>query len=149
MGVILNIDTSSKFCSVSAAMHGEIIFGIESAEEMDHSKTLAQFVKKALSKLKEKGLKLDAVAVVQGPGSYTGLRIGLSLAKGLSFSMNIPLITLSSLEVLTVRAIFSYPEIEGDELIIPMLDAGRMEVYTGLYDCSLNKLIDEIENMLV
>ena len=143
MANILNIDTSSKFCSIALSVDGEIAFGLESSNEMDHSSTLAPFVDQAIQFLKERDLKLEAVAVAYGPGSYTGLRIGLSLAKGLAYSFDIPLITLSSLEIMAVRAIFSYPDIQGNEIIVPMMDAGRMEVYAGIYDCALSSLDEE------
>lgn len=143
MATILNIDTSSKYCSVGLAIDGEIVFGKESSKEMDHSSSLAVFVEDAMEFLKGKDGKLDAVSVVSGPGSYTGLRIGLSLAKGLAYSQDIPLISLSSLQIMTVRAIFCYHEFEGDEIIIPMIDAGRMEVYMGIYDSALNSLIPD------
>ena len=140
MAVILNIDTSSSICSVALAIDGEIQVGLESAKSMDHSTSLAPFVEKCLEYLKERNEKLDAVSVSSGPGSYTGLRIGLSLAKGISFGMDIPLITISTLEILAVRAIFSYPEFSGEEIIIPMMDARRMEVYSAVYDSSLKLL---------
>ena len=143
MAIILNIDTSSKFCSIALAKEGEVIFGYESSNEMDHSKTLAPFVKKAMDFLEDHNLKLAAVSVITGPGSYTGLRIGLSLAKGLAYSLDIPLITLSSLQVIAVSAIFSDPEFRGEELIVPMMDAGRMEVYTAVFDSALNLIKEE------
>lgn len=143
MANILNIDTSSSQCSVCVAKDGEVILGYESSNKMDHSVTLAPYVEKCLNYLRDNKEKLEAVSVSNGPGSYTGLRIGLSLAKGLCYGLNIPLITIPSLEVLTVRAIFSYPDIMGDEVIVPMIDARRMEVYTGIYDCGLNKKIND------
>lgn len=142
MAIILNIDTSAKFCSVAVAQDGEVIFGKESGKEMDHSVSLAPFVKDALDFLEKHNLKLDAVSVAEGPGSYTGLRIGLSFAKGLAFSRDIPLITVSSLEVMAVRAIFAVEDFQGDEIIVPMMDAGRMEVYSAVYDSAL-KLFEE------
>ena len=138
MANILNIDTSSSICSVAVAIDGEIAFGLESSKKMDHSTSLAPFVEKCMDFIKDKELKLDAVCVSNGPGSYTGLRIGLSMAKGIAFGLDIPLITLSSLEVMAVRAIFSYHDFNGDEYIIPMIDARRMEVYTGVFDSALN-----------
>ena len=138
MATILNIDTSSSICSVALAREGETILGFESSQKMDHSSSLAPFVEKCLEYLRSRNEKLDSVSVTSGPGSYTGLRIGLSLAKGLAFGLDIPLITISALEVMTVRAIFSYPEFSGNELIVPMMDARRMEVYTGTYDSALN-----------
>lgn len=138
MANIFNIETSSLQCSVSIAKDGETIFGFESSKEMDHSVSLAPFIEKCLDFLKDRKETLDAVSVSNGPGSYTGLRIGLSMAKGIAFALDIPLITLSSLEILAVRAIFTYPDFEGDELIVPMIDARRMEVYTAVYDSGLN-----------
>lgn len=138
MANILNIDTSSSICSVALSIDGEIVKGLESSKKMDHSISLAPLVENCLDWLKDKKQKLDAVSVTSGPGSYTGLRIGLSLAKGLSFGLDIPLISLSSLEVMAVRAIFSYPDFSGNEIIVPMIDARRMEVYTGVFDSGLN-----------
>lgn len=143
MAKILNIDTSSKICSVSLSIDGEIVIGLESSNLMDHSISLAPFIEKCFDYLREEKIKLDAVSVVYGPGSYTGLRIGLSMAKGITFGLDIPLITLSSLEVMAVRAIFTYPDFQGDELIVPMIDARRMEVYTGIFNSSLDKVKKE------
>lgn len=143
MALILNIDTSSSICSVSLAKDGENIKGYESANPMDHSSSLAPFVDKCLSYLREKNLALEAVSVSDGPGSYTGLRIGLSLAKGVAFALDIPLITISTLKVMATRAIFTFENFMGDELIIPMIDARRMEVYTAVYDSALNELMKQ------
>lgn len=138
MATILNIDTSGSICSVALAKDGEIVLGFESDTKMDHSRTLAPFVDKCMNWVREKGEKLDAVSVVNGPGSYTGLRIGLSLAKGLCYGLDIPLIALSSLMVMGVRAVFSFSDFSGSETIVPMIDARRMEVYTCVLDSSLN-----------
>lgn len=140
---ILNIDTSSSICSVALAKDGEITMGLESSKKMDHSTSLAPFVEKCLDFLRERKEKLDAVSVTSGPGSYTGLRIGLSLAKGIAFGFEIPLITLSSLEVMAVRAIFTYPDFSGEEIIVPMIDARRMEVYTGGFNSNLKNIYPE------
>ncbi|MCH5234339.1 MAG: tRNA (adenosine(37)-N6)-threonylcarbamoyltransferase complex dimerization subunit type 1 TsaB [Muribaculaceae bacterium] len=140
---ILNIDTSSSICSVALAKEGEVVLGYESSKKMDHSTSLAPFVEKCLDFLRDRNESLDAVSVTSGPGSYTGLRIGMSLAKGIAFGLEIPLITLSSLEVMAVRAIFTYPGFSGEEIVIPMIDARRMEVYTGVFDSSLNLLEPE------
>lgn len=140
---ILNIDTSSNICSVALAKDGEILMGLESSQKMDHSTSLAPFVEKCMRYLRDRNLKLEAVSVTVGPGSYTGLRIGLSLAKGLAFGYEIPLITISTLEVMAVRAIFTYADFSGEELIVPMIDARRMEVYCGVYDSNLKMKIPE------
>lgn len=148
MAIILNIDTSSSNCSVALAVDGEIVLGFESANKMDHSISLASFVEKCIDYLRSRKEKLSVVSITNGPGSYTGLRIGLSLAKGITFGLGIPLITLSSLEVMTVRAIFTYPDFNGEELIVPMMDARRMEVYTGVYDSHLNLIRKETSLIL-
>lgn len=141
MAKILNIDTSTSLSSVALSIDGEITIGLESSVKLDHSASLASFVEECINYLKERNLKLDAVSVTAGPGSYTGLRIGLSMAKGIAFGFGIPLITLSSLEVMAVRAIFTFPEFEGYEKIVPMIDARRMEVYTGVYNSKLKSLM--------
>lgn len=141
MSVILNIDTTASVCSVAVSADGMIEFHIESEEPMQHASLLAGYVDRCLEHIARRGLKLDAVAVSNGPGSYTGLRIGLSLAKGLCFSLKIPLIAISTLEILAVKAMFGYRDAEGDEIIVPMIDARRMEVYTAAYDFVLNPII--------
>ncbi|MBD5271910.1 MAG: tRNA (adenosine(37)-N6)-threonylcarbamoyltransferase complex dimerization subunit type 1 TsaB, partial [Bacteroides sp.] len=93
-----------------------------------------------MEELKRKEDKLDAVAVSIGPGSYTGLRIGLSLAKGVAFSRDIPLIGVSTLQILAVKAMFRSFDFTGEELLVPMIDARRMEVFTGVYDFALNEV---------
>lgn len=143
MANILNIDTSGSQCSVALSKDGEIVVGLESSEKMDHSKTLGPFVKQCFDFLKQHEEKLDAVSVAFGPGSYTGLRIGLSMAKGIAFGLNIPLISLSTLEIMAVRAIFTYPDFNGDEIIVPMIDARRMEVYTAAFNSLLKDILPE------
>lgn len=142
MAVILNIETSSKICSVALSEDGQILFQLEDHEGQNHAVKLAPFVRRCLDELKSHGKKLDAVAVSNGPGSYTGLRIGLSMAKGLCFGLDIPLITLSTLEVLVVKAMFRSWDNQGDEIVIPMIDARRMEVFAGVYDLGLNELAE-------
>lgn len=132
--MILNIETSSKICSVALSEEGAVWYSRESDKEMDHSTKLAPFVEDCIRELEARGRNLEAVAVSIGPGSYTGLRIGLSLAKGLCFGRSLPLIGIPTLELLTVKAMFSCRDIEGDELYIPMIDARRMEVYTAVYN---------------
>lgn len=141
MSVILNIETSSEICSVAVSIDGEVDFHIESQEAMQHASLLAPYVENCMEHLERKGLKPDAVAVSIGPGSYTGLRIGLSLAKGLCFSQNLPLIGISTLELLAVKAMFSLRESEGDEIFVPMIDARRKEVYMAAYNCGLQEEI--------
>lgn len=143
MAIILNIETSSKMCSVALSKEGVIEFELDDKDGMNHAVKLAPFVERCMEELERKGEKLDAVSVSMGPGSYTGLRIGLSLAKGLAFSLGIPLIGLSTLQILTVKTMFRSMEWEGDEIVVPLMDAGRMEVYAGVYDFALKPLEKE------
>ena len=157
MATILNIETSAQMCSVAISQDGAIIHRLSEQEGMNHAKALAPFVEDCMNYLSDHKIELDAVAVSMGPGSYTGLRIGLSTAKGICFAKNIPLIGVSTLEIMAVGAMFKSYEWEGDELLVPMLDARRMEVFTAIYDFALNpivaphpKVIDEtsFENIL-
>lgn len=142
MSVILNIETSARICSVAVSMDGMIDFHIESEETMQHAALLAGYVERCLDHMARRELKLDAVAVSIGPGSYTGLRIGMSLAKGLCFAKDVPLIGVSTLELLAVKAMFGLRDSEGDEILVPMIDARRMEVYTAAYDFALNPVME-------
>lgn len=139
--MILNIETSSKICSVALCKEGEIYLNLVSDSDMEHSTKLAPFVEQCLSELSKRGEKLDAVAVSMGPGSYTGLRIGLSLAKGVCFGLDIPLIGIPTLEILAVKAMFSSFDLPEDVIFVPMIDARRMEVYTCAYDIRLNEVL--------
>lgn len=135
--MILNIETSSKFCSVALCESGAVYYSLKSDLEMDHSSKLAVFVDNCMAELKKRELKLDAVAVSIGPGSYTGLRIGLSLAKGLCFGLSIPMIGVSTLKILAVKAMFANRDFNENQLYIPLIDARRMEVYTAVLNNSL------------
>lgn len=130
MAIILNIETSTKNCSVCVSRDDEVVQLIELDEaNFSHAEKLHSFI---LEVLKNSGLSmkdLDAVAVSKGPGSYTGLRIGVSSAKGLCFALDVPLISISTLGSLA-RSI----SVQSDELIIPLLDARRMEVYSAVFD---------------
>jgi tRNA threonylcarbamoyladenosine biosynthesis protein TsaB len=140
MAVILNIETSTNVCSVALTAEGMVLCHREDFRGQNHATLLSGFIKDCLDYLNDKEMKLDAVAVSIGPGSYTGLRIGLSEAKGLCYGFNIPLIGIDTLKIMAVSVMFNHP-IEGDELFIPMLDARRMEVYTAVYDMALNPLV--------
>ncbi|OMQ11137.1 tRNA (adenosine(37)-N6)-threonylcarbamoyltransferase complex dimerization subunit type 1 TsaB [[Flexibacter] sp. ATCC 35103] len=132
MSFILNIETATKNCSVSIAKNGETIVCKEIAEEgYSHAEKLHVFIEEAIAEAGLNVQDLNAVAVSQGPGSYTGLRIGVSAAKGLCFALNIPLIAIDTLHTLASQAKVS----EGK--IIPMLDARRMEVYSEVFNAAL------------
>ena len=130
MNYILHIDTTTKKCSVALAQDGELMIQKELlSEEFSHSEQLHPFIEEVL---KESGLKLSslsAIAISKGPGSYTGLRIGVAAAKGLCFALDLPLIALNTLEIMVQPY-----EVSPYSFIIPMLDARRMEVYTAIFD---------------
>ncbi|WP_414000094.1 tRNA (adenosine(37)-N6)-threonylcarbamoyltransferase complex dimerization subunit type 1 TsaB [Flavobacterium sp. W1B] len=128
MSYILNIETSTKNCSVAVAKEGKTIVCKEIAEEgYSHAERLHVFIEESLKEARITYKDLTAIAVSQGPGSYTGLRIGVSAAKGLCFALGIPLIAVDTLQILAAQA--NIP----DGLIIPMIDARRMEVYSAIF----------------
>lgn len=132
---LLHLETSTKNCSVSISRNGEMLCLCEEYDDnYGHSEKLHQFISWTLEGAEISLQELDAVCVSKGPGSYTGLRIGVSAAKGLCFGLNIPLISLESLEILAQTQID-----KGFDLIIPVIDARRMEVYTAKFDSSGKK----------
>ncbi|MFG4002549.1 tRNA (adenosine(37)-N6)-threonylcarbamoyltransferase complex dimerization subunit type 1 TsaB [Flavobacterium aquidurense] len=132
MSFILNIETATKNCSVSIAKNGETIVCKEIAEEgYSHAEKLHVFIEEVIAEAGITVQDLIAVAVSQGPGSYTGLRIGVSAAKGLCYALNIPLIAVDTLQTLASQANVS------DGKIIPMIDARRMEVYSEIFTADL------------
>lgn len=132
MGVyILNIETSTKACSVALHKNGELIVSREDVTtNFSHSEKLLKFISKLFSDAKLSLSDLDAIAVSMGPGSYTGLRIGVSTAKGLCYGLDIPLISISTLKAMSFGMAL---EIKAD-LYCPMIDARRMEVYSAFFD---------------
>ena len=133
--IILHIETSTNVCSVALSQNSQCLFSKSNADGMNHAALLSVFIAEAFEVGKENEKTLDAVAVSSGPGSYTGLRIGVSTAKGLCYGLDIPLISVSTLKILTVQAL---NEIENKEnaLFCPMIDARRMEVYSAFYDAT-------------
>lgn len=136
MSCILHIETSTSVCSVSVSEDGLSVFSKEDHEGPSHAVSLGVFVDEALSFVDSHAMLLDAVAVSCGPGSYTGLRIGVSMAKGVCYGRNIPLIGIPTLEVLCVPVLL-YQELPDNALLCPMIDARRMEVYAAVYDRAL------------
>ena len=135
MTYILNLETATKNCSVSISQNGKTILCKEMAEEgYSHAEKLHVFIEECLKESNVTFKELSAIAVSQGPGSYTGLRIGVSAAKGLCFALDIPLIAIDTLQVLASQLSIS----EG--IIIPMIDARRMEVYSAIYNSKLDKI---------
>ncbi len=137
MAYILNIETATKNCSVAISKDGKTIICREIAEAgYSHAEKLHVFIEAVLSEVKITFKDLTAVAISQGPGSYTGLRIGVSSAKGLCFALGIPLIAIDTLAILAAQANIS------DGLIVPMIDARRMEVYSAIFNSKLAKIRD-------
>ena len=135
MALILNIETATKNCSVSLSNEGKTMVCKEIAEQnFSHAEKLHLFIAEVLSENNLKFSDLKAVAVSQGPGSYTGLRIGVSSAKGFCYALNIPLIAVDTLQLLAKQI-----QIEKG-IILPMIDARRMEVFTAFYDKNFNQI---------
>lgn len=141
MATILNIETSTDVCSVALTKDGHCIWDKEDHGDGHSSKAaelLPEFVDEAMEQLMSNE-KLDAVAISGGPGSYTGLRIGMSMAKGLAYGSDAKLIAVSSLEVMCVPILLGR-ELEDDALLCPMIDARRMEVFAAIYDRALTPI---------
>lgn len=156
MALILSIETGTDVCSVALANDGELMALRESDEGRDHAKKVALFVDELLRETGVQPSDLDAIAVGKGPGSYTGLRIGVSFAKGMCYALNIPLIAVGSLDALTEVAREDYDagilDIEEEEwakaYLCPMVDARRMEVYAEVFDNSGNSLSDLVAEVV-
>ncbi len=140
MPCILHIETSTSICSVASSVDGHVIFNKENKTGGSHASCLGLYMAEAVEFVRNKGLRPDAVAVSSGPGSYTGLRIGVSEAKGLCYGLGIPLIAVPSLKIMADAVIRS--GVEAD-FYCPMIDARRMEVYAVVYD----KQMDEIREV--
>ena len=140
MSCILHIETSTKVCSVALSQDGVLLTHAEDMEGPSHAVSCGKFVEEALSFAESHAIPLDAVAVSQGPGSYTGLRIGVSMAKGVCYGRGVPLIAVPTLQVLCVPLLIGKQELDADALLVPMIDARRMEVYSAVYDRSLHEI---------
>jgi tRNA threonylcarbamoyladenosine biosynthesis protein TsaB len=148
MALILNIETSTSVCSVALANNGQIICQKESNEEKSHAKLLTLFIDEVLKESATIFNQIDAIAVSKGPGSYTGLRIGVSVAKGLCYALGKPLIAINTLQLMCVGLV---RKVKSGEIIIentdtvvlvPMIDARRMEVYSALFTIKGEKIRD-------
>ena len=142
MACILHIETSTKVCSVAVSEDGKVIFEKTDQEGPSHAVSCGVFVDEALSFAESHAIPLDAVAVSEGPGSYTGLRIGVSMAKGVCYGRRVPLLSVSTLKLLCVPVLLFHEEIPEDALFAPMIDARRMEVYAAVYDRALKPVRD-------
>lgn len=143
---ILNIETATKNCSVALAKNGETILCKEISElGYSHAEKLHVFIEEVCNESSIQLKDLQAIAVSKGPGSYTGLRIGVSAAKGFCYALDIPLISVGTLAVLASQAVSIAKE---NDLIIPMIDARRMEVYSAIFNNKLEK-VREIEAQII
>ena len=138
MSCILHIETSTDVCSVALSQDGMCLMSKEDRNGPSHASVLAPFVEEALSFADSHAIPLDAVAVSKGPGSYTGLRIGVSTAKGVCYGRNARLIAIPTLELLCTPLLLYGEELPENALLCPMIDARRMEVYSALYDTGLS-----------
>ncbi len=148
MARILLIETSTSLCSVALCEDGRVLSSRQSSQPRSHASMTAVFIKELLGEQAMLAADLDAVCLSAGPGSYTGLRVGSSTAKGLCFACNIPLLAVGTLEVLANQAIANDlvpPEVDR---IVPVLDARRMEVYTAVYD-ACGRALSEAEAKII
>ncbi|MFH4964595.1 tRNA (adenosine(37)-N6)-threonylcarbamoyltransferase complex dimerization subunit type 1 TsaB [Gaetbulibacter sp. M235] len=135
MSIILNIETATTNCSVSISKDGNTIVLKEDYDKnYSHAERLHVYIDEVLKEANIESNQLDAIAVSKGPGSYTGLRIGVSAAKGLCFALNKPLISIPTLEAL------AHQVVSNDGIIVAMLDARRMEVYAAIFDSNYNQI---------
>ena len=139
MSCILNIETSTNVCSVAVSQDGACIFEKEDHSGPNHAERLGSFVDEALSFTDNHGIPFDAVAVSCGPGSYTGLRIGVSMAKGICYGRGLKLLGVPTLEILCVPVLLR-EMVDENALLCPMLDARRMEVYAQIFDRALHEV---------
>ncbi len=139
MATILHIETSTDACSVAVSQDGANIFKTEELTGHAHAQKLGGFVREALSFTDSHGIPFDGVAVSSGPGSYTGLRIGVSMAKGVCYAQNLKLLSVPTLKLLCVPVLLGDCELPDDAWLCPMIDARRMEVYCALYDRALRE----------
>jgi tRNA threonylcarbamoyladenosine biosynthesis protein TsaB len=138
MSLILNIDTATEQASVSLALEGKLLLEKINQQQMDHAAWIHTAIEELLKESGRQVTGLKAIAVMAGPGSYTGLRVGMATAKGLCYALGIPLVTLNTLKLMGFSA---SKDASPGVLLCPMLDARRMEVFTALYDTELKELM--------
>lgn len=140
MEYLLHIETATPVCSVALSLEGKVVALKETSEENSHSSLLTVFIQELFKEVNIDASHLKAVSVSGGPGSYTGLRIGSSTAKGLCYALNIPLISIPTLKAMA-KGFLLKNKPEGDDLLLcPTLDAKRMEIYYALYDLYLKEI---------
>ncbi|WP_353138704.1 tRNA (adenosine(37)-N6)-threonylcarbamoyltransferase complex dimerization subunit type 1 TsaB [Pseudopedobacter sp.] len=148
MSLILHIETSTATCSVALSENGELLANVDKTEKNIHASSLTLFVQDVLKEADRDIKELTAVAVSMGPGSYTGLRIGVSTAKGLCYALDIPLIAVNTLEAMANGFKNRCFSVNKHTLFCPMIDARRMEVYSAVFDDEL-KMVKGVEAVIV
>lgn len=148
MGLLLNIETATTVCSVALARDGVLLAIKEQNGDYSHAENITLFIEDVCKQAKISLKDIDAVAVSKGPGSYTGLRIGVSTAKGLCYSLDKPLISVNTLEALADSFWNSGVELQDSDLLCPMLDARRMEVYCAIFDLNGN-VVEETAAVII
>ncbi len=144
MALILNIETSTNVCSAAISRNDKIIDLHESFDDRTHASQLTVFIEQLFTNNNLSFSDIDAVSISQGPGSYTGLRIGVSVAKGICYAQNKPLIAINTLKAMAMMVKETQSDINKEGLLCPMIDARRMEVYSALFD---NNLMDKRETI--
>ena len=139
MSCILHIETSTNVCSTAVTEKNHVIFNKEDLKGPSHNVSLGSYVDEAMTFAENHAIPIDAVAVSCGPGSFTGLRIGVSMAKGIAYGRHIPLLGIPTLKILCTPVLL-YHDLPDNALICPLLDARRMEVYAAIYDRSLHEI---------
>jgi len=135
------LECSSPVCSVALSVDGKTMLTLKGERQNSHAEVITLLIEQLMQETSTSLDSLDAICHSNGPGSYTGLRVGASTAKGLAFGLQIPVICISTLKGLAAAALKKLPEMSETELICPMIDARRMEVYTALFDKKLNDVL--------
>ncbi|MEO6329855.1 MAG: tRNA (adenosine(37)-N6)-threonylcarbamoyltransferase complex dimerization subunit type 1 TsaB [Ginsengibacter sp.] len=143
MPLILHIDTATENAIICISENEHVIYSLTNSNQKDHASFVQPAIKQLLKKSDVLISRLEAVSVTAGPGSYTGLRVGMASAKGICYALKIPLITLNTLSVMALSVIKNTPE-PGAYLYCPMIDARRMEVFTALFNEELKEIIPSV-----
>ncbi|MBD3748811.1 MAG: tRNA (adenosine(37)-N6)-threonylcarbamoyltransferase complex dimerization subunit type 1 TsaB [Sphingobacteriales bacterium] len=140
MALILQIETATQTCSVALAQDGVLLAYKEQTERNIHASVITLFIEELMQKADKKFQDLEAIAVSMGPGSYTGLRIGVSTAKGLCYALDIPLIAVNTLEAMSSGFVANHFSVNSQTLFCPMIDARRMEVYCAIFNAETQQI---------
>lgn len=145
--LILLIETATTSCSVALSENGKILAVREANERNIHASHITLFIEEVMLQAKKEYAELRAIAVSKGPGSYTGLRIGVSTAKGLCYALDIPLISVNTLESMA-HGLLKQEDVALSTYLVPMIDARRMEVYTGIYTANLG-IVEDVNAKII